>query len=258
MPLEAPTNPLRALAWPRPKGLNLVRPLEVALKRLGEAWAGRRGELYKRLCDDSPLFREEGATAARSRRMRSDGASNLIALLQALLASCELASGFIGRPAAGGWDRFAWAVLDVRAYGAVIPGGRSFRRTQRWVRTLKGAGLLTISEIKVPQADGSIKSVVAIKSLTTALFKLLNLTQAVAQARRLRDRRRGEEARQQIEETIRGKARQTVQAPTIKVPAVTTTPAQRGGAPPPAPREQDPKKVADEIAKIKAKLGLKD
>lgn len=257
MPVEA-TRHLRALTWPRPRSLRLLQPLEMALKRLGDAWASRRGALYGRLCDESPLFRE-GSTAVRTRKMRSDGACNQIALLQALLASCELASGFIGRPAAGGWDRFAWAVLDVRAYGAVVPGGRSFRRTQRWVRTLKEAKLLTTSEIKVPQVDGSIKSVVAIKSLTATLFKLLGMTQAVARARRERDRRRRDDARVQVE-GVTQVARKKFKQPAAVMARNETKPSDatptRGGAPPPSTPSNTPVAVSDEIAKIKAKLGL--
>lgn len=250
----AASQSLRVLAWPRPKGLSLLQPIEYALKRLGEAWSTRAGGLYQELAAQVPLFRE-GGRAARTRRTRSDGMRNLIAFAQALLASCDLCSGFIGRPAAGGWDRFAWALMDARAYGPTVPNERSFRRSQRWIRALKSAGLVHVAEIRVPQADGSIRSHVAVKNLTAAFFKLVGLTAAVARARRERDRRRRAAAQVQVAGMIQAPQQQERAGKTSTVYAKRNEVAPHSGAPPPTKPQVATEVAQAWIAKIRETLG---
>lgn len=255
----------RALAWRRPAGVRWMQAIERALMLLDKAATRGAEALFDGLCNASPLFHAgDKASIVRTRRMRSDGARNFLSLVQTLLASADLASGFIGRPVAGGWQRPSWGLLDTFAYGAVVPGERSFRRTQRWSRSLAAAGLVTISEIKIPRREG-VRSIVAIKSLTARFYAVLGLTAAQAQARRERDRRRNEARRSQIEHAV-GTMVPRKPAPSMRPTAVAVTVGAgvaRGRVPPAtagpflvSTAQTAGTAASVAIAALKAKLGL--
>lgn len=254
---------LRSVAWRRPKGVRWVQALEAAFKRIDAAAARGAGALFDALCNETPLFHAgDQASIARARKMRSDGARNFMSLVQTLLASADLSSGFVGRPVAGGWERPSWSLLDKFAFGEQVERERSFRRTQRWARILAAAGLVTVREIKIPRREG-VRSAVAIKSLTAKLYAVLGLTGAQAQARRERDRRKKEAQRAQIEQVVGRADRLQKPAPALRRTPVAAGAMPRGGAPPatagpPAVAGPQPAgTAASAIAALKAKLGIK-
>lgn len=257
-------SPLRAVAWHRPAKRRYIEPIERALRRLDTAVEDRRSPI-RDVLETSPLFDGEGEERQRSRtrRMRSDGARNLVSLAQALLASADLATGFLGTPTGQGWDRHDWGRLDYRAYGDRVELERSYRRTQRHARTLAAMGLVSVAELKIPHGPGQWRSVTAIKRLTAEFYALVGLTAAVAQARRQRDRTKGE-SRVAVLKRVMGSS--SNRRPTVQ-PAATGRAADGAyrpfdsaappTAPPPASGEGRPETAETAIESIRKLLGVR-
>lgn len=250
-------SPLRALPWRRPAKVRaFIQPIEAAIARLESAARKPSGPIYQALCAASPLFDGDGAIS-RSRRMRSDGRRNLISLVQALLASSDLTSGFLGAPVGQGWERHDWGRLDHRAFGPRVSCERSFRRTQRHARTLAAMGFVEVAELKLPAGPGSWRSVVAIKRLTAAFYAALGLSQAVSRARRERDRKKGQARAAELAkiEPARKRTHQKEEAPSGRAAASAYQPFPARGKPPDKPPEAAASTAASEaIAKLKALL----
>lgn len=190
-------SPLRAVAWRRPRSLRRPEPINMGLARL-EAALARRGPIWDAL-ESTPL----PSGQRRSRKLRRDGARNLISLLQAILASTDLVSGMVASPAGEGrWDRHDWGRLDHRAYGPLVERERSFRRTERHARELAALGFVSVVQLKTHGASGW-KSEVAFKRLTPAAIALLGLESAQRRARRERDARKNQAQREVLARVVK-------------------------------------------------------
>lgn len=249
---------LRALPWVRPRQLNYIEPIEVAISRLEAAVHGT-GAMFDVLCSDAPIFDREGPQV-RSRRMRSDGRRNLVTLAQALVAAADLATGYLGSPVGESdqrrWDRHAWGRLDHRAFGKQVECERSFRRTQRHARTLAALGFVRVVEIKVLTGQGTWCSVVAIKRLTEKFYAVLGLSAAVKRARQERDRGKGVALVARLSQVPRRRNTRTQASKVAGSVACGVMPPVPPIRPPPADPVFPPTSVADAIARARAALGI--
>jgi len=248
---------LRALPWRRPPKKRYIEPIEAAIKRLESTAETGRGPINDALYQAAPLF-GDGAPV-RSRRMRKEARRNLTSLAQALVASADLASGFLGSPRGDRWDRHDWGRLDLRAFGPRVENERSFRRTQRHARTLAALGFINTTEIKVPAGPGKWRSVIAIKRLTPAFYGVLGLTPAVARARRERDRKKGEARTVQLAEVVTKRAaKNRGQAAPGRANDGAYQPFRRDGAPKPpdpGPSGGPTKPASETIAELSKRFG---
>ena len=247
---------LRALPWARPRNRRYVEPIEAAIVRL-EAAVDGAGAMFDALCD-APLPHKDGPQE-RSRRMRSDGRRNLVSLAQALVASADLATGYLaspsGEPGRRLWDRHAWGRLDHRAYGDLVAFERSHRRTERHARTLAALGFVSVVELKVSAGQGAWRSVVAIKRLTPKFYATLGLAVAVKRARQERDRAKGVALVAQLSQVPRRRRKpaSTVAGSVACGEVMSTVPPIR---PPPEAPVVPSVSVADAIARARAVLGI--
>lgn len=250
---------LRALPWRRPAKKAFIEPIEAGLSRLEDAATRGVGPVFEALCLAAPVF-DGDAAIPRSRRMRSDGRRNLLSLAQALMASADLATGFLGSPLGDRWDRHDWGRLDLRAYGPRVERERSFRRTQRHARTLAALGFVDVREIKVTAGPEQWRSVVAIKRLTDHFYAVLGLMSAVKRARRERDRKKGKERTEQLARLPQRVGKKTPSEPVPGVrPAAAAYQPFPAAAPPKPPPDLKPgvsAAVADAIAQARAVLGI--
>ncbi len=195
---------LRAQAWTRPDAItHWPQAIEQAIFKAQQQCNHRCGGLYDLLNGSKVL----GPDAhARTRRIRSDGLTNLVSMLIACLTSTDLASGVMAAPAQDSGP--CMRQLDARAYGAA-DGAQSLRRAERHARTLTHLGLLETIEQrhKLPKC---FRSTPAVRSFDLdRMFGLLGLLSVfriarskimsqpqreliarIRQARRGRDRRR--------------------------------------------------------------------
>lgn len=253
---------LRALAWRRPAKKAFIEPVEAGLARLEDAATRGKGAVFDALCQAAPVHGGDAERPrSRTRRMRSDGRRNLVSLTQALIASADLATGFLGSPRGERWDRHDWGRLDHRAYGARVERERSFRRTQRHARTLEALGFVEVRELKVSAGPGQWKSVVAIKRLTDGFYVALGLMSAVKRARRERDRKKGQARTEQLAKLPSPRVGKKVPgepAPGVRAAAAAYQ-AFPAVVPPAKPPDRPPgvsATVADAMAKARAALGI--
>lgn len=229
------------------------------MSRLEDAVARSAGPVFDAFCQAAPLF-EGDAEIPRSRRMRSDGRRNLLSLAEALIASADLATGFLGSPRGDGWDRHDWGRLDHRAYGPRVDGERSFRRTQRHARTLAALGFVDVRELRVSVGPGQWHSVIAIKRLTDSFYAALGLMSAVKRARRERDRKKGKERTEQLARLPQRERKKPPRETDSDVrPAAAAYQPFPAAAPSPKPPDPTPgvsAVVADAMAKARAALGI--
>lgn len=132
-----------------------------------------------------PVYGCGGEKKTRQRRLRSDGARNLVTFLQTLVMNSD-PRGFLGWPSATGWKRLNMALLDYRAFGEKIPLARSQRRSERIARALSELGLLRTREIRMQRKD-RWESVIAVRHLTEKAWRLLGVWDALQALRRKRD-----------------------------------------------------------------------
>jgi len=185
MPLK--NSPYRRVRWARPSGLNPPRLINLAIARLTEAFERRAGPVWDAFATNVPVFAKD----SRQRRLRSDGAANLLSVLSVLLATSDLHTGFVGSPRRGGgrWDRHSWEKIDHYAFGSRVAGERSMRRLERHARSLKTMQLIDIRELRTV-ADSEYRSHVAIKRVLPKLWDLLGLRAALRATRRQIERDR--------------------------------------------------------------------
>lgn len=181
------STPLRALNWKRPKGHHAPVPFELALSRITKAIQTRSGAFYDALAH-APILGAGDERYERSRRRRSDGMQNIVALLSAAIMVSD-PRGFLGRPRhdGAGWERLSWSLLDHYAFGARVRCERSFRRTQRIIRELAALGFVRVREIRVKR-NGGFESLVAVKHLTEKFWRMIGVWQNLTALRRQRDR----------------------------------------------------------------------
>lgn len=177
-------TPHRSLAFKRPPGPARPRPFELAVARLEASLAGST-PLWDFLASAVPVYGCGGEKKTRERRLRSDGARNLVTFLQTLVMNSD-PRGFLGWPSATGWKRVNMALLDYRAFGEKIPNARSQRRSERIARALGELGLLRTREIRMQRQD-RWESVIAVRHLTEKAWRLLGVWDALQALRRKRD-----------------------------------------------------------------------
>lgn len=194
----------RAQGWTRPDAItHWPQVIEQAISKVQQQCKHRCGGLYELLNGSKVLGPK---SHARTRRIRSDGLTNLLSMLLACFTSTDLASGVMADPAQTSGP--CMRQLDARAYGAA-DGEQSLRRAERHARTLSALGLLETIEQrhKLPKC---FRSTPAVRSFNVErLFGLLGLLSAfriarskimsqpqreliarISKARRGRDRRR--------------------------------------------------------------------
>lgn len=243
----------RSLHWQRPKGRAWPQLIEVAIERVTEAFASRKGALYREITGEMPRF-VGGQSVPRKRAFRSDAAPNLCALLVTLLTSSSLQTGFVARPVGGHWERKTWGDLDGYAYGKLIPGERSFRRTERHARELIALGFVTVRQLRRKTADG-YESLVAVKHLGLKLWRLLGMEKAVlaagqrikAEAAQTRAKARGLTVIAGIQSVLKQPKKPTAAVPS---PAVAASPP---GKPPPGTSAT----AREHLAAIASTLGIR-
>lgn len=233
----AAESALRAVPWARPKAVRYIEPIEAAIARLEAALNACKGPIYEAIVAACPRFRPGTADISRSRRMRSDGARNLITLLQGLVASADLRGGYIASPRGDRqWERHVWGVLDVRAYGPRVERERSIARTERHARELAAMGLVSITEITVGTRAG-FRAKAAVKRLSDRLWEILGLMAAVRRARRERDRAAGQARVKQLETIAPHPSRKDG----LKRVVLQAAPSAAAPSPPPPPPKPPPR-----------------
>lgn len=231
-------SPRRSLHWQRPRGRSWPQLIETAIGRVTEAFASRKGALYQALTRDIPRF-VGGESVPRQRALRSDAAPNLCALLVTLLATASLQTGYVARPVDGHWERRKWRDLDGYAYGELVPGERSLRRTERHARELVAMGFVSVRELRRKTVDG-YESLVAVKHLGLKLWRLLGMEKAVLAA--------GQRIKAEAAE---GRAKARGLTVIAGIQSVLKTPRKKGSAAPPpaAPPPPKPPPAASEAAR---------
>lgn len=267
-------SPLRALRWKRPKlpnGRAYPAVLEQGLERLQAQFEKRGGALFDAAAR-SPVWtgelRDTGhrkirTEAKRRRRLRSDGATNFCAFLQALVAAADVSGGYLGRPGEQGWDRHTFERIDHYAFGEQVPCERSLRRTERMARLAKSLGLLEVRELKVLQQDGEWRSVPAIKFVTDKLWDMLGLTGLLRAERSRRKREKGIERARVLVSAIgagtnadrrRQQRMQQPATPASTSPALGRPPAVDEGPPRPRQAPSDTGRAAlDQLSEVLGK-----
>ena len=255
--MPQPKSPHHALAWRRPRGVSFPRLIEQAIARLQGAIEQPNSAIHRALAAVVPVFRADGQT--RRRRLRRDGAQNLVTLLSALLANADLQRGLVAAPVADGgrWQRRTWADMDWRAFGPVVPEERSARRTERHARTAIDAGWIRVMPWKTTNADGEWRSLPGLKFVTDKLWRLLGLFEQVRAARKHRDRQRGQDRVRQLIQPAGGPPA-LAEGRGLPLPAARSQAASHEPRPPPS--HAGPAVVGDvaraEIAKLKKRFGM--
>lgn len=249
---------LHALRWERPEGLAWIPCIERALARLEAAQDDPHGHLYQAL-----LYGTSAGGKARQREKRSDGGANAIALLCAMLVSADVSSGLVARPVGGLWERKRWDDLDRYAFGELVPGARSSKRTQRAAEALAEAGLIRCVRWKRATIAG-YREAPGLKFVTEKLYKLLGVWSAVRAERR---RRKAEAAKAVVDNLVGNISKSNSRAmrrdprPTGPMPIPpAATPARAGasdkqGQAPPG--RDGPTSAGEHIARIKQLLGVR-
>ena len=231
-----PTTSLRALPFRRPDGPARPRPFELAVSRIEEGLRAISASTANALWDvlrASPVY-VDGQARDRQRRMRSDGARNLATLISTLVMQSD-PRGFLGSLGEAGWRRLQVRLFDYRAFGDQVPGERSMRRTERWLRVLAEAGFLETRQITVVR-DGEYRSPPAVRHLTEKFWRLIGAWNALRALVRERERTEGK-ARAERLATIgqRGASKRlTVHSGPGPGPVPSVTPCPSPPAPPPA------------------------
>lgn len=188
-PRGTEAHPLRVLRWSHPKGHSYPFALERTLATILDAIDSPHSPMYRLLFAEAPV-----AGKTRERFMRRDGAGNVGTLLCALLASSDLASGYVGTPtprdgATTKWRRKSWRDLDGLAFGALVPGERSDRRTDRAAQQLVAMGFVRVHQWRVV-VDGEVRSVPGAKVICDKLWKTLGVWHLLQRERRQRRKAR--------------------------------------------------------------------
>ncbi len=223
MPTPIDPSSLHTIRWTRRADVRWPYAIELALSACQDAMDAPAGALYNGLFAGAPLA---DAEQARQRRKRSDGGINALSLLSAMIASADLTTGYVARPAGSGWERKTYYELDGLAYGEQVPGARSFRRTERAAQQLVALGLIRSVRLKAKTPAGVI-DVPGAKWVTERAWRLLGAWSAVRRERRRRKAAEAEARAAQLLTSIgAGQAGPKTSMPalaSIPLPAIPTT-----------------------------------
>lgn len=237
---------LHAITWSRRAKVAWPFPVELALSKCMELIEQPAGTRARAIFGDAPTY----AGTTRLRRKRSDGLTNAVSLLCALIASCDLSTGLVALPIDGSWERKSWYDLDGLAYGEQVEGARSMRRTERAAQQLIALGLVKSVPWKVQTGAGEYRDTPGLKWVTDRAWRLLGVWSAI---RRERRRRAGQKAKAKAEALIasitrtNSHARKRLEEPSgaVAIGAVLG----RNVASPASPASRDGPRPASEAAK---------
>ncbi len=102
------------------------------------------------------------------RQQRSERREACLAMLYVLLAYTEVASLRVGRPTKSGFVNFTVPWLARRS-------GLSLKRAERALADLKAANIVTVSQARILQPDGTWKGLAAVKAISRHLFAAFGL-----------------------------------------------------------------------------------
>lgn len=265
----SPANPdqalsLRAIPWSHPPRLKWPVATELALSRIQSAQHSPHSSLYREVFRGAPVPGKD-----RERAKRSDGGTNCLSLLAAIVGSADIASGYVAIPIGERrWQRKTYYDLDGLAFGPQVPDERSFRRTERAAAQLSALGLVRCVAWHVrDRRDGSIRSIPGAKFVTEKCWKLLGAWAAVRAERRRRTQEKGQAKAAELAKLVAPGARRPSEPPTDDIPwspeadaaraaAARTMPAKPPDPPPPAERRRGEPTLASDaaIAAIRALL----
>lgn len=179
---------LRSLAWKHPPKRRYPLAIETAVARVSAATSAPHSARYLELFGDAPVPGKE-----RERAKRSDGAMNVGTLLQTMIASADIPSGYVATPIGDRrWKRKTYYDLDGLAFGEQVPDERSFRRTERAAAQLVAMKLIRSVPWRVHTAAG-IRSTAGAKFITDKCWRMLGVLHLVREERRRRERQKGQE-----------------------------------------------------------------
>lgn len=137
---------VRRVAWSKPGGKRRPGVIDAVIGVLADSFARRDGRPWELVAMNVPVHRADGKP--RERALREEAGEAILAMLSALLYSCDIRTGFIGKPRDGGgpWHRYTVIDLCKKAFGALIPGEIDPRRGERALRACADLGLLFLSK----------------------------------------------------------------------------------------------------------------
>ena len=171
------------------------------------------------------------------RQQRSERREACICLLAALLKYTDLASLRVGVPTSQGF-------LNLTVDYLAKQTGMTLKRTERALADLKSAGLLTVSQARQLQADGTWRGLAAVKAVSKNLFGVFGLAVMLKKERDKASKRLKQKAIKWQEEqpsqepwTRTGRARVSLFMGSMagglgKRPKAKTKPLRQPGGPP--------------------------
>ncbi len=193
-----PPSPLRAIRWKHPARVRYPLATETAIARLTDASENPHGERYSALFAEAPVPGKE-----RERAKRCDGATNVMTLLQTMIAAADIASGYVATPIGERrWERKTYYDLDGLAYGPQVQDERSFRRTERAAAQLVGLRLVRSVPWRVVTKEG-VRSIPGAKFITDRCWQMLGVMHLVKAERMRRDRLKGEAKAAELAQTLK-------------------------------------------------------
>ncbi|MFM2287712.1 MAG: hypothetical protein RL684_855 [Pseudomonadota bacterium] len=249
---DRPRSELRSIRWKHPPSRRYPLAIETAIARIGDATAAPHCARYRELFADAPV-----PGKVRERAKRSDGATNVGSLLQAMIAAADIGRGLVATPVGDRWERKTYYDLDGLAYGPQVADERSFRRTERAAAQLVALGLVQSVPWRVHTAAG-VRSTPGLKFITEKCWRLLGVLGMVRAERRRRERERGEQKAAEIVRLVGGGGRRP-RAGNVPVAAAASSQLKHvvAGLPqaPPRPRAAGPTPAAEAaIASLRALL----
>lgn len=232
---------LRAIPWSHPPRLKWPVAVELALSRIQNAQHTPHSSLYCELFRDAPVPGKD-----RERAKRSDGGTNCLSLLAAIVGSADIASGYVAIPIGeSGWQRRTYYDLDGLAFGPQVPDERSFRRTERAAAQLTALGLVRCVPWHVRDRDGSIRSIPGAKFVTEKCWKLLGAWAAVRAERRRRTQEKGQAKAAELAKLVAPGARRPSEPAGDEIPWNPEADAARADARSAPPKPPDPSPPAE-------------
>lgn len=247
---------LRAIPWSHPPRRKWPVATELALSRIQGAQHTPHSSLYREVFHGAPVPGKD-----RERAKRSDGGTNCLSLLAAIVGSADIASGYVAIPIGERrWQRKTYYDLDGLAFGPQVPDERSFRRTERAAAQLSALGLVRCVAWHVRDRDGSIRSIPGAKFVTEKCWKLLGAWAAVRAERRRRTQEKGQAKAAELAKLVTPGARRPSEPAADDIPWSPTAPTTSAAPtkppdPPPERRRGEPTLASDAaIAAIRALL----
>lgn len=180
--------------WRRPEGKRRPGVFDAVIAALKDSFTRRSGRPWELVAMNIPVHRPDGKP--RERALRKEAARALLNMLCGLVYSCDIRTGFIGRPreAGGPWHRFTMLDLSKKAFGALNPGEIHPRRGERAMRAGAELGLLFLSKqpIDYDEATGALAFHPSVRWLNLRLLcQICNLTWMLERDRSYAFRRHG-------------------------------------------------------------------